>query len=102
LVMPIILEWTFKDGTKEIDRIPVQVWRLNEQKVSKVFMKDKEVASIKLDPLRETADIDESNNTWGTMPAPSRFTLFKQKQQARGQSTGVNPMQKAQEKKKGF
>lgn len=102
LVMPLILEWTFKDGTKEIDRIPVQVWRLNEQKVSKVFMKDKEVASIKLDPLRETADIDESNNTWGTMPAPSKFTLFKQKQQARGQSTGVNPMQKAQEKKKGF
>jgi hypothetical protein len=102
LVMPIIVEWTFKDGTKETDRIPAQVWRLNEQKVSKVFMKDKEVASIKLDPLRETADIDESNNTWGTMPAPSRFTLFKQKQQARGQSTGVNPMQKAQEKKKGF
>jgi hypothetical protein len=99
LVMPIIVEWTFKDGTKETDRIPVQVWRLNEQKVSKVFVKDKEVASIKLDPMRETADIDETNNTWGTMPAPSKFAAFKAKQQTRGQSTGITPMQKAQEKK---
>jgi hypothetical protein len=102
LVMPIIVEWTFKDGTKEIDRIPVQVWRHNEQKVSKVFMKDKEVVSLKLDPMRETADIDETNNTWGTMPAPSKFAVFKQKQQIRGMSNGVTPMQKAQEKKKGF
>jgi peptidase M1-like protein len=99
LVMPIIVEWTFKDGTKETDRIPVQVWRLNEQKVSKMFMKDKEVASVKLDPMRETADINESNNTWGTIPAPSKFAAFKQKQQPRGQSTGITPMQKAQEKK---
>ena len=100
LVMPIIVEWTFKDGTKEVDRIPAQVWRLNEQKVKKFFMKDKEVASIKLDPMRETADIDESNNTWGSMPEPSKFSVFKQKQDAiRGQSQGVSPMQKANEKK---
>src|SRR5205085_10890981 len=73
LVMPIIVEWTFKDGTKEIDRIPAQVWRLNENKVTKFFMKDKEVASIKLDPMRETADIDESNNSWGSITQePSR------------------------------
>jgi hypothetical protein len=101
LVMPIIIEWTYKDGSKEIERIPAQVWRLNEAKVTKFFMKDKEVASIRLDPMRETADIDESNNTWGgTTAAPSRFALFKQKSGAsRGQSTGLNPMQKAQEKK---
>jgi hypothetical protein len=101
LVMPIILEWTYKDGTKEIDRIPAQVWRLNEKRVTKFFMKDKEVASIKLDPFRETADIDESNNSWGEInQTPSRFQVFKQKQgAARGQSTGPNPMQKANEKK---
>jgi len=95
LVMPIIIEWTYKNGTKEIDRIPAQVWRLNENKVVKTFMKDKEVASIKLDPLKETADIDESNNTWGNVtPEPTRLQVFKMKQQARGQSTGPNPMQK--------
>jgi hypothetical protein len=102
LVMPIIVEWTFKDGSKQIDRVPVQIWRHNEKGVSKLFMKDKEVVSVKLDPLRETADIDESNNNWGTMPAPSKFAVYKQKQQPRGQSTGITPMQKAQEKKKGF
>lgn len=103
LVMPIIIEWGFSDGSKQVDRIPAQVWRLDEKNVTKVFMFDKEVASIRLDPNKETADIDESNNTWRTMPVLSRFSVFKQKQQAaRGQSTGVNPMQKAEEKKKGF
>lgn len=102
LVMPVIVEWTYKDGTKDVDRIPAQIWRLNENKITKVFMKDKEVASIKLDPNRETADINESNNTWGELPAPSKFAVFKMKQQARGQSSGINPMQKSIEKKKAF
>jgi len=101
LVMPIIVEWTYKDGTKEVDRIPAQVWRLNEKKVVKTFVKDKEVASIKLDPMRETADIDESNNNWGTIAEPTKFQMFKAKQgAARGQTPGgINPMQKAQERK---
>lgn len=98
--MPIIIEWTYKDGTKEIDRIPAQVWRLNEAKVTKTFIKNKEVASIKLDPNRETADINTSNNSWNTMPEASRFTIFKQRQQGpRPQVNGVTPMQKANEKK---
>jgi len=100
LVMPIIVEWTFKDGTTQLDRIPAQVWRYNENKVTQVFVKDKEVTAIKLDPMRETADINEANNTWGDIPAPSKFQVFKAKQQARGQSTGINPMQKAVEKEK--
>jgi hypothetical protein len=100
LPMPIIVEWTFKDGTKEVDRIPAQVWRLNEKSVKKFFMKDKEVASIKLDPMRETADIDESNNSWGSMPEPSKFAIFKQKVvNNRNRPSAINPMQKAQEKK---
>lgn len=103
LVMPLIVEFTYKDGTKEVDRIPAQVWRLNEGKVVKLFMKDKEVASIKLDPMKETADINEKNNSWGEIAPPSKFTAFKMKQgAARGQSQGVNPMQKAEEKKKAF
>ena len=98
LVMPIIIEWTYKDGTKEIERIPAQVWRKNEKKVIKTFMKDKEVASIKLDPYKETADIDESNNSYGDIKPASKFKLFKQKQNV-PPGTGINPMQKATEKK---
>ncbi|GAO43557.1 hypothetical protein FPE01S_02_06620 [Flavihumibacter petaseus NBRC 106054] len=99
LVMPIIVEFTYTDGTTEVDRIPAQIWRKNEGKVTKVYAKDKEVKSIKLDPMRETADINESNNTWGTIAEPSKFQLYKLKQNTRGQSTGITPMQKAQEKK---
>jgi hypothetical protein len=104
LVMPLIIEWTYKDGSKEVDRIPAQIWRLNETKVTKVFIKDKEVTSVKLDPMRETADIDESNNSWPTVNAtPTKFQMFKMKQQnQRNQQPGINPMQKAAEKKKGF
>ena len=105
LVMPIIIEWTYKDGTKEIERIPAQVWRLNEGRVIKAFVKTKEVATVKLDPLKETADINESNNSWNTIPEPSKFTLFKQGQaqgrRSGGSQTG-NPMQRAQDSKKGF
>ncbi len=98
LIMPIIVEWTYKDGTKEVDRIPAQVWRSNENKVIKTFVKDKEVASVKLDPMRETADIDESNNSWGNIAAPSKFQLFKQKKNVTP-APGINPMLKAKEKK---
>jgi hypothetical protein len=96
LVMPIIVEWTFKDGTKETDRIAVQVWRKNENKVIKTFMKDKEVASILLDPMRETADINTGNNSWPSFAEPSKFQLFKRGGGApRGAAPGnPNPMQK--------
>jgi hypothetical protein len=95
LVMPIIIEWTFKDGTKQIDRIGVNVWRKNEMKVTKTFLKDQEVVSIKLDPLRETADINEANNVWPLVQEPSKFKLFKSRgNQPRGSVSGVNPMQK--------
>lgn len=95
--MPIIIEWTFKDGTKQVDRIPVQIWRKNENKVTKTFMKDKEVVSILLDPLRETADINTANNSWPALATPSKFQLFKTRAGGgpRGAGNGGgNPMQK--------
>jgi len=98
LTMPIIIEWTFKDGSKEIERIPAQIWRKNEKNVIKTFLKDKEVTSIKLDPYKETADIDETNNSFGDFKEPSRFKVFKQKQNVTP-APGINPMQKAIEKK---
>ena len=103
LVMPLIVEFTFEDGTKQVERVPAQVWRLNENKVVKLFVTTKKATGIKLDPYRETADIDESNNTWPKLDAgePSKFAIFKARAGAgRGQSTGINPMQKAMENKK--
>ncbi len=99
LVMPIIVEFTFADGSKETKRLPAQIWRKNENKVTKVFLTNKKAVSIKLDPMRETADIDESNNSWPNVAEPSKFTLFKTKSVGRGQSVGVSPMQAAATKK---
>ena len=95
LVSPVIVEWTFEDGTTEIDRIPVEIWRKNEQKFNKVFMKEKEVTAIRIDPYRETADIDESNNNWPVREMPSRFQVYKRNKM----NKKPNPMQKAMEKK---
>lgn len=102
LVMPLILEWKYKDGSSEIERIPAQIWRKNEVKITKSFIKNKEVASVKLDPYKETVDIDETNNSYGDtkpIPEPSRFKVFKQKQNPT-KATNINPMQKAMEKAK--
>lgn len=95
LVMPVIIEWTFADGTKEIDKLPVEVWRRNEDKFSRVFMKQKEVVGIVIDPYLETADIDTNNNTWPVKePMPDRFKVFKSNKMKKQ----LNPMQKAQGK----
>ena len=101
LVSPVIIQWTYTYSSKEIEEIPAQIWRMNESKFSKVFIKDKEVASIKLDPMRVTADIDESNNEWPKIPEQSRFQVFKARQkQVRETSNANNPMQKAEQKDK--
>lgn len=99
LVMPLIIQFNYADGTSEVERIPAEIWRLNESDVSKVFAKKKEVKSIVLDPYRETADIDESNNAWPRQYAPSRFEMFKGGGRVRGASAGDNPMKKAASKK---
>jgi hypothetical protein len=92
LVMPIIVEFTFEDGTKEVTKYAAQIWRKNENKLTKVFLTNKKAVSIKLDPMRETADIDESNNSWPNVSEPSKFTMFKAKAMGRGQSFGLSPM----------
>jgi hypothetical protein len=88
LVMPLIIRFTFTDDSTEVIRIPVEIWRQYEDKVSKVFIFDKEVKEIRLDPFLETADVDLNNNSWPTEIQPSRYQLFKQNQPKE------NPMQR--------
>ena len=76
LVMPIIVEFTYKDGTKERKTYPAQIWRYNDQEVTKVFSSDKEVTKITLDPDLETADIDTSNNSF-PKEETGKFDKFK-------------------------
>jgi hypothetical protein len=94
LVMPVIIEWTYDDGSKEIERVPVEIWRKNESHFKKVFVKQKEVKKIVIDPLSETADTDVSNNQYPIKEMPSRFQLYKQHKFEKK----PNPMQKAAQK----
>lgn len=89
LVMPIIIEWTFNDGTRDTTRLQAEIWRKNEKNVTKVFAFDKEVSSIKLDPLKETADIDESNNNWPKISTPSKFQLYKSMRKSIGNGNSM-------------
>jgi hypothetical protein len=88
LVMPILLEFTFKDGSKEEIRIPAEIWARDNYKVSKVFTFDKEVASVVMDKNLETADTETYDNHWPRQQIPTRFELYKNAEDSK------NPMQK--------
>ncbi|MDP4630114.1 MAG: M1 family metallopeptidase [Flavobacteriales bacterium] len=79
LLMPVIFEFTFEDGTKQIERIPAEIWKMSEASASKVFRFGKKVTNIALDPLLETADVELNNNFWPTRNVPSQFELFKKR-----------------------
>jgi hypothetical protein len=71
--MPIIVELTFEDGTTENHYFPAQIWRKNDQEVSRTFATKKAIAKIQIDPKLETADIDTSNNSWPKTIEKSKF-----------------------------
>lgn len=100
LVMPLIIKFEFEDGSSEIQRIPAEIWRMNDKKISKVFAFAKPVKQVILDPQEETADVNTENNYYPRRPIPSRFEVFKQEGFTRGASMGSNPMQQAQQQKK--
>ncbi len=93
LVMPIIVEFTFADHSKKMIRIPAEIWRRNNKTVSKVFPFPQKVTQIVIDPLKETADTDLSNNAWPPIEQIDRFELFKYNRMSR-----PNPMQQSGKK----
>jgi len=90
LVMPVILEFEYADGSKETHRIPAEIWKMGSEKVSKVFLSKKELVRVVLDPFLETADTDRNNNYWPPKQEPTRFELFKSRERS-----GENKMQRA-------
>lgn len=96
LIMPIILQFTFDDDSSKEIRIPAEIWRKNNEEISKVFYFDKKVKSIALDPHLETADVNTSNNYWPSKPEVSRFQMYKYNRGSR-----PNPMQKSKKQEAG-
>jgi hypothetical protein len=76
LVMPLIIKFLYLDGTEEIQRIPAEVWRFNEEEITKVFPFTKKLKEIVLDPFAETADADLTNNVSGKI-AEKKIQLTK-------------------------
>ena len=79
LVLPIIAEYTYEDGSKERKVYPAQIWRKNDKEVSKLVTSNRKLVSIQVDPDLETADIDTSNNSWPKKEEKSKFDAFKEK-----------------------
>lgn len=97
LVMPLIVEFQFEDGTADLHRIPAEIWLMSEPTVTKVFATDKPAVRIVLDPHLETADCDLSNNSWPPMPQPSRFEIYKRdSDKFNSYGDPSNPMQRSQ------
>lgn len=73
LVMPIIVELEFEDGSREKHTFPAQIWRFNDDQVMRTFATEKRIKAIQLDPKEETADVDVTNNRWPKTEVKSKF-----------------------------
>ena len=96
MVMPIIIQFTYADDSKELVYIPAEIWRKDLERVTKIFARQKEVTSITLDPFLETADVDVSNNHYPQQQTLNRFQLYKQRSYY---GNGENPMHRDQRAK---
>lgn len=101
LVMPIIVELTFEDGSTSEETIPALIWRRNSGSVSKLFITEKPVVSVKVDPHLQTADTDLENNVFPREIRQSRFQVFKAgKSNGNGPSNPMRQARQAEEKRK--
>lgn len=99
--MPLIVEFKLENGETVTEHIPAEIWKKDQEVVTKVFVTNSPAITIALDPNLETADTDINNNFWPPRLEPTRFDVFK----AREKSTtgnrygGENPMQRDQKVK---
>jgi hypothetical protein len=77
LVMPILLQLSFADGSEQRLDIPAEIWRRNAKSVKKLIVTDKELTGVVIDPHWETADTDVNNNHFPRRIVPSRIEIFK-------------------------
>jgi hypothetical protein len=77
LVTPVVIEWTYKDGSKETETIPAEIWRINESEVKKTFLKEKEVVNVIIDPTGSTADVNLTDNVFPKKPTETKFDQLK-------------------------
>ncbi len=94
LVTPLPLRLTFADGSHKELVIPAEIWRYNAERVTKLFIEEREITGIEIDPKLETADSDRSNNAWPAKAGKTRFQLWKPEEKA-------NPLRQEKDPKAG-
>ena len=79
LVMPILLQLNYADGSSEQQYIPAEIWRRSPKAVNKLVVtaKDKVLKEVVVDPKWETADVDNENNIYPRRIIPSRVEAYK-------------------------
>ncbi|WNC67671.1 M1 family metallopeptidase [Thalassotalea nanhaiensis] len=79
LVMPILLDLTYEDGSTDSIHIPAEIWRRAPKNVSKLIVteKGKNLVSVTVDPHWETADVNPDNNHYPRRIIESRIEAFK-------------------------
>ena len=79
LVMPILLQLNYTDGSSEQQYIPAEIWRRSPKAVNKLIVtaKDKVLQDVVIDPKWETADVDIENNFYPRRIIPSRIEAYK-------------------------
>jgi hypothetical protein len=81
LVMPILVDFIFADGTRASYNYPAEIWLHNDKEVKIVYPSDKEIVEIVVDAKEITADVDTGNNHWPKKEEKSKFETFKEKKQ---------------------
>ena len=76
--MPLIVEYTYADGSTENITYPPEIWRKNDKEVSVVISSQKELTGVIVDPKAETADIDTTNNAWPKKKEKTDFDQMKE------------------------
>ena len=73
LIMPIPLELTYEDGTKELIRIPVEIWRKNPHRTRWLKRSKIKISQAVIDPFWEIGDTQIENNYYPSRLIPSRL-----------------------------
>jgi hypothetical protein len=80
LVMPILVTYTFADGSEEQVTYPAQIWRKNDRQVKRVMASQVELVKVQVDKNQLTADVNTTNNTWPKEKQENEFERFKKQQ----------------------
>jgi len=63
MVMPVTLELTYADGTKDTRALPIEMWNLGNHFTARMAT-PKPLAAVTVDPRRIYPDVNRTNNTW--------------------------------------